>query len=148
MATFTADFRAASEKVRRQHRELRHTLAALELALRRLEKCNGSALSNEVCRRGQRVAELLPEHMEHEENAISPTAEEISPELTDFAREMRRQHKQLRGRVAGFARALEALARRQKGDESLWKVREGGALLLQELTDHVQAEERLLDGLI
>jgi hemerythrin-like domain-containing protein len=148
MATFTAGFRAASEKVRRQHEELRCELEALEIALHRLGKSNGSALTDEVCRCGRRLAELLPEHMDHEENAVFPTAEGISPELSDFSREMRRQHEQLRARLAGFARALEALARRQEVDESLWKVCEGGVLLVQEVTDHVESEERLLDGLI
>lgn len=152
MASFTPAFHTASHKVHCEHQELINQLAELDAALDELvcysEVFANLASAGQVCRCGRRLAELLPEHFGREESTVLTTVAQVSPELADFAREMRCQHDQLRLRLSNFCRAVEQLESGQDLDDCICRLKQDGKMLASELTSHVALEESQLQGFL
>lgn len=152
MASLSIAFCADSQKVHCDHRVLLEELAELQWALDSLECCAevyaNLATAARVEELGHKLIESLPEHFAREERSLLTTVSKISPELAEFAEEMKREHEELRARLAGFQASLEKL---EKGDDvaaSVWQVKELGTDFALSLGAHVALEERQLSGFL
>ncbi len=150
MATFPRSFGADSARIHRDHQALVGELNTLDGALDELAGGTGVFANlhsaETICRCGQRLAEVLPEHFSREETTLLETVAQISPELAEFTREIRQQHEELRQRVAEFSRALKEL---EAGSEkAIDAVREAGKALAREMTRHIALEENQLGGFL
>lgn len=147
MASLSIDFRIASEKIHGEHQALIEELRELDGALDELASAPDlAATAQQVCRCGKTLFDLLPGHFTREETTVLATVARVSPELAEFAREMRRQHDRLRFRLDEFCRAVEATER--GGDHAIEQLCERGKLLARELVDHVMLEEEELGGFL
>ena len=150
MAALAPSFWTESKTVHNEHQALLEDLNELDHALDSLE-CYSEVFANfatagQVLACGNRVAKLLPEHFGHEEETVLTGVAKISPELAEFAGEMRVQHGHLRARLADFCRALEHLQAGDDPGESLWEVKDRGKTFTCELRSHVELEEQRLKG--
>ena len=152
MSRLTATFEAESERVHEDHQNLLHDLGELDRALDRLV-CHSEVYANlasvEAVRRyGERLIERLPQHFAREEATVLATVSEVSPELAEFAREMKREHEQLRARLEAFCQALEQLRAWEELDEAICNVKEHGKGLTRQLGRHIALEENELRGFL
>lgn len=152
MATLTPAFRSDTAKVHCEHQALINELTELDSALDELvcysEVYANLATARQVCACGRHLAELLPQHFGREEDTVFTTVARVSPELAEFAAEMRHQHDQLRARLAAFSRAVEQLEVAEDIADAVCSVKEQGKLLACELTRHVVLEENQLGGFL
>ena len=152
MAALAPSFWTESKTVHNEHQALMEDLNELDFALDGLE-CYSEvfanfATANQVLACGNRVARLLPEHFVHEEKTLLAGVARISPDLAEFAGEMRVQHGQLRARLIDFSLALERLRAGDDPAESLYEVKERGKAFTTEMRSHVALEEQRLQGFL
>ena len=150
MATLAPSFWTESKTVHNEHQALMEDLNELDFALDGLE-CYAEVFANfatasQVLACGDRVAKLLPQHFGHEEETVLAGVAKISPDLAEFAREMRAQHGHLRSRLADFSEALEHLRAGNDPAESVNEVKERGKKFTSEMRRHVDLEEQRLKG--
>lgn len=150
MASFPSSFRADSRQIHNDHQALATELLHLDAALDHLEDGVLEQLhtTEDVVRCGHRLAELLPEHFRREESLLFGPVAQVSPELREFAREMRRQHDLLRQQLIHFHDALEQLNRGNDINGAIERVRDTGRRLAQEMSEHMAVEEEQLDGFL
>ena len=152
MATFTPAFHTESVKIHHDHEVLLGELAALDAALDRLV-CYSEVFANlatlkQVEFYGKNLAAELPEHFQREEEKLLATISEVSPELARFATEMKKEHVELRARLAAFCDTLEKLEAAEDLDAAIATVKEQGKELSRELGRHVALEEHELSGFL
>ena len=152
MAALAPSFWTESKTVHNEHQALMEDLNELDFALDGLE-CYSEvfasfATASQVLACGTRVAQLLPEHFGHEEKTLLDGVARISPDLAEFAGEMKAQHGQLRARLADFCLALEHLRAGDDPAESLYEVKERGKAFTTEMRTHVELEEQRLKGFL
>ena len=152
MAALAPSFWTESKTVHNEHQALLEDLNELDYALNGLE-CYSEVFANfatagKVLECGGRVAKLLPAHFVHEEETVLAGVAKISPELAEFAGEMRAQHQRLRDELADFCRALEHLRAGDDPGESLCEVKERGKAFTAEMRNHVALEEQRLKGFL
>jgi hemerythrin-like domain-containing protein len=152
MATLTPVFHAESERIHGEHANLLHSLAELDLALDHLlcyaEVFADLSSAGQVEEHGRLLVEGLPEHFVREEATLLDTVARVSPELASFAAEMKREHQELRLRLAEFGRLLDEFAKRENLDETIWQLKERGKAMTRELGRHVALEEQELSGFL
>lgn len=152
MATFPVTFRSDSGRIHDEHQALFVELADFEQALDDLA-FNGEVFANlysaeRIGLHGHRLASLLPAHFDREETALLPTIAHVSPELEEFAGEVRREHRQLRDRLRQFCLVLERL---EAGDDAAGTVdalKKAGRSLVHDLNAHIALEESQLGGFL
>ena len=152
MAALAPSFWSESKTVHNEHQALLEDLNELDHALDGLE-CYSEVFANfatagQVLECGNRVARLLPEHFSREEETVLAGVARISPELAEFAGEMKMQHEHLRFQLADFCRALEHLQAGDDPGESVYEVKEWGKNFTAELRNHVALEEQRLKGFL
>jgi len=152
MAALAPSFWTESKTVHNEHQALMEDLNELDYALDGLE-CYSEVFANfatasQVLACGNRVAKLLPQHFDHEEGTLLSGVAKISPDLAEFAGEMRAQHVTLRARLADFCQALEHLRAGDDPAESLYEVKERGKMFTCEMRNHVELEEQRLKGFL
>jgi hemerythrin-like domain-containing protein len=152
MAALAPSFWTESKTVHNEHQALMEDLNELDFALDGLE-CYSEVFANfatasQVLACGNRVAKLLPQHFDHEEKTLLSGVAKISPDLAEFAGEMRVQHGQLRVQLADFCQALERLRAGDDPAESLYEVKERGKMFTCEMRRHVELEEQRLKGFL
>lgn len=161
MGTFPASFHSASQQVHDDHESLMSELLQLDAALNNLTHPAGAEL---ICSRLRALSQSVPDHFTREEEELLVVVAKISPELNEFASEMKRQHQSICGLLVEFRLAAENLreqsatmerdgaaasARRPAQIEAaLARVKEIGKSLAQELTNHVALEEDQLAGFL
>src|SRR5574341_53436 len=133
MAALAPTFWTDSKAVHSEHQALMEDLNELEFALDGLE-CYSEVFANfstagQVLACGNRVAALLPRHFDHEESTILTDVAKVSPELAEFAGEMRAQHARLQTQLAEFCSALAHLESWDDPSGSVWEVKERGKAL-------------------
>jgi len=152
MATFSQAFRSVSNRVHNDHEAIINELTELDTALDDLAGCSARfayrAAMERVSRCGQRLSQMLPEHFVREETSLLDTVAKVSPELSDFAREMRGQHHTLRGRLGEFCIAVQKLENDTNRTQAVSDVNECGKTFASELRAHVLLEESELDGFL
>jgi hypothetical protein len=139
MAALAPSFWTDSKTVHNEHQALMEDLNELEFALDGLE-CYSEvfanfATANRVLACGNRVARLLPQHFLHEEETLLAGVAKVSPDLAEFAGQMRTQHGHLRVRLTDFCLAL-------------YEVKEQGKAFTTEMRNHVALEEQRLKGFL
>ena len=151
MATFPASFRSDSAAIQGDHQRLLSALADLVAAL---ESLAPNALSLDpwgAARLRRSLAGLLtalPGHFRREETALLDTVAPVSPELAEFARQMRAEHRRFTARLNGFAAGLAALEAGNGAGRTFLSVKEDGEGLARDLAAHIALEEKQLDGFL
>jgi len=151
MATFPITFRSDSASIHDEHQRLLMALSELASAL---EAMGPSSLSvdplgaGRVRRSAGRLQDLLPSHFRHEETVLFDAVAPVSPELTEFARQMRREHGQFTARLTEFVAAVARLESGDGGGRSFAGVKEEGELLSHDIAAHIALEEQQLDGFL
>ena len=151
MATFPNSFRNDSARIHGEHQELLTQLADFVSAL---EALGPSTLSvdplgaGRLRRSASRLQEFLPSHFRREENTLLDAVAPVSPELAEFARQMRQEHQRFAGRLAAFAALVAEMEAGNHGGGWLQKVQQTGEVLAHDLAEHVALEEHQLDGFL
>lgn len=159
MGTFPASFRSASQKVHDDHESLVSELAELDAALDELAR---PASAERICRRLRFLTQVVPAHFATEEVELLDVVAKVSPELKDFAGEMKRQHQSICALLLDFRLAAENLRQHNtpapevegrgpnagKIEAAIVRVKEIGKSLAEELSHHVALEEDQLAGFL
>ena len=113
MGSIDPNFHQETVSIHQEHEELLAQLDQLDAALEQIvcysEIFTDLATANQAISRGKWMAEWLPQHYAHEETTVLQTIARMSPELASFAREMKRQHDEMRLRLDSFRDHLERL---------------------------------------
>lgn len=151
MATATHSFQTETLIVHREHQLLMSELDELQTALNSLicysEVYANLAGTEQVYRCGRHLIEWLPGHFDNEEATVLADIEKRSPELAAFSREMKNQHKTLRGRLELFCRAIEDFEDSEDLGAAIDELKSRGQQFTRELAAHMGAEERKFDQL-
>lgn len=127
-------------------------LLELESALDRLvchsELHGDLAAAEKVLQCGRRLATYLPAHCAREEANLLDALADVSPQLAEFAREMKRQHQEILVRLDAFILSLGRLEASEGVDNAVFGLKEEGRKLARELRRHVAVEERELRGFL
>ena len=146
MPEMTAAFRSESELIHHEHQALSSELAALEFALHSLIGCSEAFTSltatERVYRCGRHLAHTLPEHFENEEATVLAEMAQVSPELGEFAEEMKRQHSDLRQKLTGVCLLIDQVQSNRDVEQAVFELKECGLEFARALTAHMDAEER------
>jgi len=146
MATATPTIQAETRMVQREHQVLMNELTELQGALDALvcysEVYANLASTDQVYRCGRRLLQWLPGHFKHEEATVLADIEKLGPEQASFSIEMKSQHRNLRGRLEGFCRAIEEFEDSQDLGAAIDDLKDKGLVFSQELAAHMGAEER------
>lgn len=152
MATLSPAFRIESKKIHQEHQVIDEDLLALEAALEHLAgdlpDCNDLAAAERVMQCGRRLATYLPAHCAREEALLLDTVSDVSPQLAEFAEEMKRQHRELLTRLDSFILSLGRLEAQEDAASVVLELKEEGMKLAREMRQHVAMEERELSGFL
>jgi hemerythrin-like domain-containing protein len=152
MPDMTAALRSDSQLIRHEHQALSSELAALEFALDSLisysEVLTNLAATERVYRCGRHLARTLPEHFENEEETVLAELATLSPELGEFAKEMKRQHGQLRQQLTKFCLLIDEVEHSMEIERAVSQVKESGLEFARALTAHMEAEDRKLASVL
>src|ERR1022692_3222472 len=114
MASLDPKFHEETLSIHQEHQELVAQLDQMDAALGQMvcyaEVFTDHATANQAVSRGKWLAEWLPRHHEHEETTVLETIARMSPELASFAREMQRQHNEMRVRLESFRDRMAQLS--------------------------------------
>ena len=151
MADMAAAFRSDSQLIHHEHQALSSELAALEFALDSLicysEVFTNLASSQRVYRCACHLARTLPEHFENEEATVLAQIAGLSPEMSAFAEEMKRQHHDLRQKLTGFCLLIDQVESSSDIEQAVYEVKERGLEFARALARHMEAEERKFSSL-
>ena len=152
MATLTAEFRAETQRIHKEHLALENLVTDLDVALDRLtcysEVFTDLASADEVRRCSRLLARVLPEHCRREEAVLLDRISDVSPQLRAFCSEMRQAHAEVLARLESLTAALDELDRAEDLPEAIWHLKEQGKELTAELSRHIAAEEQELSGFL
>ena len=151
MASLDPNFHQQSASIHREHEELIAKLDMLDAALDQIvcyaEIFSDLATANQAASSGRWIAEWLPKHQANEETTVLETIAKISPELTSFAREMKRQHSEMRIRLEAFRDHLDHISNNQDLEAAVAELKREGKDLTRMMRLHMQAEEKKLTGI-
>jgi exonuclease VII large subunit len=116
--------------------------AALEQIVCYSEIFTDLATANQALSRGKWMAEWLPRHYEHEETTVLATIAKMSPELASFAREMKRQHNEMRVRLESFRDRMEHLSETSDLEDAVNQIKKDGTNLTRMMRLHMAVEEK------
>lgn len=146
MPEMTAAFRNESELIHHEHQALSSELAALECALDSLIGCSEAftnlAATERVYRCGRHLAHTLPEHFDNEEATVLAEIAQLSPEMAEFAREMKRQHSALRQKLTGVCLLIDQVQSNCDTELAVSELKQCGLEFARTLAAHMEAEER------
>ena len=146
MPEMTAAFRSEAELIHHEHQALSSELAALEFALDSFI-CHSEVFENlgateRIYRCGRHLVRTLPEHFENEEATVLTEIASVSPELSNFAEEMKRQHCELRQQLTGFCLLIDQVENGSDVEHTVSEVKERGLEFARTLAAHMDVEER------
>ena|SRR5579864_3754285 len=146
MGDMTTAFRSDAELIHHEHQALSSELTALEFALDSLicysEVFTDLASTERVHRCGGHLSRTLPEHFENEEATVLAQLASLGPEPARFAEEMKRQHGELRQKLAVFCRLIDQVKNSNDIEQAVYEVKERGLEFARALAAHMEAEER------
>ncbi len=151
MASLDPSFHQQTANIHREHEELIAQLDTLDAALEQIvcyaEIFSDLATANQAISSGQWIAEWLPRHHAAEETTVLETIAKMSPELTSFAREMKRQHIEMRMRLEAFRDHITHLGENRDLENAVSELKREGKDLTRMIRLHMTAEEKKLSGL-
>ena len=146
MASLDPKFHEETISIHKEHEELLAQLDQLDTAVEQMacyaEIFTDLATANQAMSRGRWVAEWLPKHYEHEETTVLETIARMSPELASFAREMKRQHKEMRVRLESFRDRLARMSEASDLENAVNEMKREGKDLTRMMRLHMAAEEK------
>jgi hypothetical protein len=150
MASLDPNFHQQTASIHREHQELIAQLDMLDAALDQIvcyaEIFSDLATANQAVSSGRWMAEWLPKHQSYEETTVLATIARMSPELTSFAREMKRQHNEMRLRLEVFREHLDHLVENRDLEAAVAELKREGKDLTSMIRLHMNAEEKKLAG--
>jgi hypothetical protein len=151
MASLDPNFHQETVDLHKEHEELMAQLDQLDGALDQIvcytEVLTDLATANQATARGKWIAEWLPKHYAHEETSVLEMIAKMSPELAAFAREMKRQHNEMRLRLESFREHLAHVGERRDLEAAVAELKREGKDLTRMMRLHISAEERKFSGL-
>ena len=151
MASLDPNFHEETADLHREHEQLMAQLDQLDSALEQMvcytEVLTDLAMANHAAARGKWMAEWLPKHHAHEETTVLEMVAKMSPELAAFAREMKRQHNEMRLRLETFRDHLAHVGERRDLETAVAELKREGKDLTRMMRLHMSAEERKFTGL-
>jgi hypothetical protein len=150
MANLDPNFHEESVCIRREHEELLAQLDRLESALEQIvcysEIFTDLATANRATSSGKWIAEWLPKHYAHEETTVLQTIARMSPELASFAREMKRQHTEMRIRLENLRDHIAHLGENRDLEAAVAELKQEGRDFTRLVRLHMAAEENKFAG--
>jgi hypothetical protein len=138
-------FHEQTLSVHQEHEELVVQLDQMDAALEQMvcytEFFTDLATANQAISRGKWMAEWLPRHYEYEETRVLETIAKMSPDLASFAREMRRQHNEMRVRLESFRDRIANLSQSGNLEDAVNQLKKDGKDLTRMMRLHMAAEE-------
>jgi len=151
MASLDPSFHLEADSIHREHEELVAQLDQLDAALDQLfcfaEIFTDLATANQASSTGQWLAEWLPKHYQNEETTVLTTMAKMGPELASFAREMQRQHKEMRLRLESFREHLSRLHQSPEIESAVNELKQEGSHLTRMMRLHLATEDKKFAGL-
>ena len=146
MGSLDPQFHQEALSIHREHEQLIAQLDRLEAGLEQIvcysEIFTDLATANQAIASGKWIAEWLPRHYSHEETTVLETFAKMSPELASFAREMKRQHRELRLRLETLRDHISHLNERSDLETAVAELKREGKDLTQKMRLHMAAEDR------
>ena len=146
MAGLDPRFSQETLDIRREHEELTAQLDRLDDAVEQIvcyaEIFSDLATANQAMSGGRWLADWLPRHYAHEETTVLEMIAKLSPELASFAREMQRQHAEMRVRLELFRDHLEHLNETRDMEAAVRELKLEGSQLTRMMRLHMAAEEK------
>jgi hypothetical protein len=151
LASLDPNFHQETVSIHHEHEELMTQLDQLDSALEQIvcysEIFTDLATANQAMSRGKWIAEWLPKHYQHEETTVLNTIARMSPELASFAREMKRQHDEMRVRLESFRDHLARLNETGDLEAAVAELKHEGKDLTRAMRLHMAVEEKKFSGL-
>ncbi|HEY5177919.1 MAG TPA: hemerythrin domain-containing protein [Terriglobales bacterium] len=151
MASLDPKFHEETANIHKEHEELVAQLDQMDSALEQIvcysEIFTDLATANQAISRGKWMAEWLPRHHAHEETTVLETIARMSPELASFAREMKRQHNEMRVRLENFRDLLAHLSESGDLENAVNQLKKDGKDFTRMMRLHMAAEEKKFAGL-
>lgn len=151
MASVDPNFHQEAASLHREHEQLMARLDQLDAALEQIvcysEIFTDLATANQVLGEGKWIAAWLPNHQAHEETTVLETIARMSPELASFAREMKRQHNEMRVRLEAFRDHIAHVGERRDLDAAVAELKQEGKDLTRMIRLHMAAEDAKFSGL-
>ena len=130
MASLDPNFHEAAVSIQHEHEELMAQLDRLDSALEQIvcysEVFSDLATANQAMGSGKWIAEWLPKHYAHEETTVLLTFAKMGPELASFAREMQRQHGEIRVRLENLRDHLAHLNENRNLEAAVAELKQEG----------------------
>jgi Hemerythrin HHE cation binding domain len=146
MASQDSNFHLETLSIHREHEELMAQLEQLEAALEQIvcysEIFTDLATANQAMSSGKWMAEWLPRHYAHEETTVLETIARMSPELASFAREMKRQHRELRLRLENFRELVSHLHESADLEAAVAELKQQGKDFTRLMRLHMATEDQ------
>ena len=150
MASLDPKFHQQTASIHREHEELIAQLDQLDAALDQIvcyaEIFSDLATANQAASKGRWIAEWMPKHQATEETTVLEAIAQVSPELTSFVREMKRQHNEMRLRLESFRDHLDHLGQNADLETAVADLKREGKDLTRMMRLHMSAEEKKLAG--
>ena len=152
MATLTREFQKTSEAIHLENSQVLEELRMLEHALDRMQMRGDMfdrlATAKEVEIYAKWLAAELPGHFVREERGLLDSVADISPQLAEFGRAMKAEHREFSARLDDFNTAIRNLESVDELEPALEKICECGKALAQAMRAHIQLEEEELSGFL
>ncbi len=146
MASLDPKFHEEIVSIHHEHEQLLGQLDQLDAAVDQMacyaEVFTDLATANQAVSQGKWIAEWLPRHYAHEETTVLETIARMSPELESFAREMKRQHNEIRVRLEGLRDSLAHLSENADLETAVRQLKKDGTDLTRMMRLHMAAEEK------
>ena len=151
MASLDPNFHQETASLHREHEDLLARLDQLDAALEQIvcysEIFTDLATANQATAQGKWMAEWLPKHHAHEETTVLQMMARMSPELASFAREMQRQHSELRIRLESFRDHIAHVGEQRDLEAAVAELKREGKDLTRMMRLHIAVEENKFTGL-
>jgi hypothetical protein len=150
MASLDPNFHEETVNLHKEHEELLARLDQLDAAVEQMvcyaEVFTDLAAANQAVSQSKWIAEWLPRHYEREETTVLETIARMSPELASFAREMKRQHNEMRLHLESFRDRMTHLSESADLERAVNELKKDGTDLTRMMRLHMAAEEKKLSG--
>jgi Hemerythrin HHE cation binding domain len=151
MASLDPNFHLEAVNIHREHEELLAQLDRMDAALEQIfsysEIFCDLATANQAIGSGQWLAEWLPRYYAHEETTVLEAIARMTPELASFARDMQRQHAEMRARLENLRDHLAHLGENLDLDAAVEELKREGHNFTRMLRLQLAAEDDKLTGL-
>jgi Hemerythrin HHE cation binding domain len=145
MASLDPNFHEETVSIQHEHEQLMAQLDRLDAALEQIvcysELFSDLATANQAIGSSKWIAAWLPRHYAHEETTVLQTIARMSPELASFAREMKRQHGEIRIRLETLRDHLAHLGENRDLEAAVAELKREGRDLTRLIRLHMSAED-------